>query len=96
MNKIYVIKTFYCINNRWNSSTDGWFETAEKSIEAALCNYGDLSEDGMNTYLLVGSMSPGVYPIIEDICWFKWDVDRGEYVRTGRPEFAMGWCYGLW
>lgn len=95
MNRIYIIKTFWYHNNRWSSSTDGWFETAEKSIEAALCNYGDLSEDGMNTYLLVGSMSPGVYPIVEDISWFKWNKERGEYNRTDRPDFAKGWCYSI-
>ena len=95
MDKIYIIKTFYCINNRWNSSTDGWFETAEKSIEAVLCNYGDLSEDGMNKYALVGSVVPGMYSIVEDMCWFKWNKERGGYDRTDRPDFARGWCYGL-
>ena len=68
-----------------NARTVGFVETLEKAGEILLNNVGDLWES-IYQYAVIEDISPGIYSVPEDRCFFKFDEDRQGYYPIEEPE----------
>ena len=95
--KLYIIRTYHIDENNPEPSgtTDAIFIDLVSAIQAVDSNECDLCEDGFNQYVVIGEIETGMYPIVEEVLWFKWDNQDKYYKSCKRPEFATGFCYSL-
>ena len=65
--------------------TPGFFKTAEDAKECIENNYGDIFEY-LYEYATIEEIEDGLYPISNEIGWYKWDDEKKKYCEIPKPE----------
>ena len=49
-------------------------------------NIGDLYECGSYPYAMIGAVDYGLYQVVDELKWYKWDNQKRQYLAIDRPE----------
>ena len=90
---LYVVKTFHEYGLfGFIGQTDAVFLSYE---EAILCmnNPLDISDDGFNEYIMIGRVETGIYQVVEEMLWGRWNRDKQIYEKSERPDALKHMCH---
>ena len=68
-----------------NTRTVGFVETLEEAGQLLMDNVYDLWET-IYQYAVIEEIHPGIYPIPEDRCFFRFDTDTKRYIPIEEPD----------
>lgn len=69
----------------------GYYCDLNSATRSAESNNGDIHEY-LYDYLVIERYEEGIYPLAEEIAWYKWDENTEAYIKIDKPELTNHLC----
>lgn len=68
----------------------GYFETFKEAEKTVLNNCCDIWE-AIHEYVVIEKIEDGIHQFDLSPTWYKWNLEKEEYEKVDRPDFAKGY-----
>lgn len=68
----------------------GYFSTLEEAEKTVLNNCCDIWE-AIHEYVVIEKIEDGIHQFDLSPTWYKWNLEKEEYEKVNRPDFAKGY-----
>lgn len=68
----------------------GYFSTFEEAEKTVLNNCCDIWE-AIHEYVVIEKIEDGIHQFDLSPTWYKWNLEKEEYEKVNRPDFAKGY-----
>ena len=78
------------------SNCCGYFHNKSEAIDAVMGNRCDLFETCFH-YIVIEYVPEGIYPIAEEIAWYKYSPQTNQYEEIKKPKEThntINYCFG--
>lgn len=93
---LFIVKTIHVDKEgNWHDSSDAVYFDAKSAYDNVRFNWGDLCEAGYNQYAVILANRGGLYPVSDELAWYKWNDEKNGYEPCNKPNFADGFCFSI-